>query len=619
MIRRVLWALAVLVFVVVLLTAYVGIPAASDLFAARDILDQPLDELSDAEGGRALDHLADAHGRLTSGPADVLGVLPFVGHNLHALDDAAVAARPALSAGLDLIDAAESLQDAGLLEDGTVDVAAIRGLEGPLRRQIDRLAELRQTIAEVRSGWLAPALWNTLDDLEHRVDELRSDAQALESLLGSIDGLFGMSGPRTYVVLLVNNAELRGAGGILGGIGTLRVTDGRLELGKFASIQELRTTPVRRVPAPADYERFVKYGANSTIFVNATYSPDVPDDALVAARLYELVTGTSSDGALLLDPRGLQLLLPPDATIQGPLGVGRLRASRLPRFVYSDAYQQFEDQAERKGALLAVGRRAFELVLEEGFGGESRVKAAGKAIAGGHLRFVSFDPTEAEALAAVNASGDTPSTLDSLLVTAQNRGGATGIGSKMDYWAERDVAHSCEIETDAAHCVTAVELKNIAPSGLVDYVTGSTKPYALLRNYLEVYVPAEAEITGLEVDDRSQGYFREEMGDLVSVGAFLDVTPGTSKKLEVAYDLALENEYTLTAVPQPLARDARLTLVLRPPGDWIVRGPGKWEDDTFRYEADFTETISLTAGPRRTSGLSSWWNSLADFWSEPLF
>ncbi|MDQ3987085.1 MAG: DUF4012 domain-containing protein [Actinomycetota bacterium] len=619
MIRRVLWALAVLLFIIAVLTAYVGIPAASDLFTARDILDQPLDEIGDAEGREALELLGDAHGRLSSGPADILGVLPFVGHNLHALDDAALAARPALAAGLDLIDAAESLQDAGLLADGRVDVAAIRGLEEPLGRQIDRLNNLRQTISDARSGWLVPALWNTLTDLEYRVGDLRSDAEDLRSLLASLEGLLGMRGPRTYAVLLVNNAELRGAGGILGGIGTLRVTSGRLDLGAFKSVPELRTSPVRRVPAPPDYERFVKYGANSTIFVNSTYSPDVPDDALVASRLYELVTGTSADGALLVDPRGLQALLPPTETVEGPLGVGRLKASRIPRFAYSDAYQQFEDQAERKGALLAVGQRAFELVLEEGFRGESRVRAAGKAIAGGHLKFVSFDPQEATVLAAVNASGEAPSSLDTLLVTAQNRGGSPGIGSKMDYWAEREVGHSCEIKTTTAHCITAVELRNIAPDGLVDYVTGSTRPYALLRDYLEVYVPAEAEITGFEIDDRSEGYFREELGDLVSVGAFLDVERGASRKLEVAYDLSVKEEYALTAVPQPLARDARLTLALQPPSDWIVRGPGKWEDDTFRYEADFTETFSLTAGPRRTSGLSSWWDSLADFWSEPLF
>ncbi|MDQ3956136.1 MAG: hypothetical protein M3285_11380, partial [Actinomycetota bacterium] len=100
--KRLLWSALGLTVVVLGLLAYVAVPAANKLLTVRDILDQPLDELSDPEGERAIELLDDAHAHLTGPAARAISWIPVIHQNLHALDDTALDARPALAAGLAL-------------------------------------------------------------------------------------------------------------------------------------------------------------------------------------------------------------------------------------------------------------------------------------------------------------------------------------------------------------------------------------------------------------------------------------------------------------------------------------------------------------------------------------
>lgn len=618
--KRLLWCAVLLIVVVLALLAYVAVPAADKLLTARDLIDQPLDELSDAEGEQAEKLLEEAHADLTGPAARTISWIPVIHQNLGALDKSALAARPALSAGLALMQKADGIREQGLLEDGRIQLERITQLEEPLEVQLAALRRLQKTLESERGGWLLPPLWDTVDQLSQRVGAITNEAENLDGLLEALRPLLGTSEPRTYLVLLLNNAELRGAGGILAGVGTLQADDGSIEIGKFTSIHSLKTDPLQEVPAPLDYERFEKYGANTTTFVNATYSPDVPDDALVAARLYEKATGVRSDGALIVDPRGISALLPPDAQIKAPFGADSIDASALPRFVYSDAYQSFEDQAARRDALIEMGKDAFDQILATGLRGERVLRAAGRAVSAGHLRFVSFKEAEHEALESVGATGSVPQGVDdTVLIAVQNKGGGGPLGSKMDYWSERSIRHGCEITSSSARCATEVTLENIAPPGLVDYVTGGSRPYGLVRGALEIYVPRAARITGVTENDEPAVYSIEEQGGLVAIGVDVVTEPKQRSTVTIAYEVPLEGSFSLAAMPQPLARDARIEILLKVPDEWLIEGPVKLEDDTFTYEGNFVGALSINTRPAEDApGLPGVWDAITNFWNDPV-
>ncbi|MDQ4096070.1 MAG: DUF4012 domain-containing protein [Actinomycetota bacterium] len=596
---------------------------ANDLAEARDLLSQPAADLTHDEGERVNALLNDVNERVTGVPASLIGWIPIVSANLDALDAVSGSVPPVVDRALELRDAADELARQGLLRDGRVDLAAIEELRPAVQAEAEALRDLEEALEANKNGKLAPPIWTAVDDLAYEVADISRDVRALDDLLGHAGGMLGANGERTYLILLMNNAELRGAGGILTGIGQMSADDGKLRISGFKSIHKLRTQKKNEVPVPEDFERFRIYGANDTsLFLNATYSPDVADVGLVSSRLYEEITGTATDGAMVVDPRGIAALMPPDATLRVPRSDRTVTTEELADFVYSDAYVEFTDQDERRNAILNVGERAFDVILDSGLDGEDALERAADAFSGGHIRFVSFDEGERSALDAVDVAGDLePVEGDSLLVAVQNRGsGRPGIGSKLDFWERRRIEHDCAVRADEEEieCVTAVALRNEAPTGLPSYVTGGGKPYGAIHSFLEILIPAEAEITGLERDGREPGVVIEEQADRMSVGLSVVVERGDTTTVEVGYTLPYRGRYSFVATPQPLARDASIDIELALPTDWTVRGPGRWEDNTFRYQTTFVEPISISAGPSDRSGLPALWESLTDFWSEPL-
>ena len=620
--KRILLGLALLIVLLAVLTAFVALPTRSDLIEAQNILSGPLDDLSDDKVRSARAAIQRALDRLDGIPARIVGVVPIVGHNLDAVESVAEAIPPALDAGLRLKDAADTLEKGGVFENGRVRVEAISGLRGPLEAEEAALADLEEELTAGRSGYLLPPTWDAFDDLLHEVAELRDDTAGLADVLDSLAPMLGVQGKRTYLTLLMNNSELRGAGGILTGIGTLTADNGRLETSGFTSVHALRTEKRSRVPVPEDFERFRLYGANDTsIFLNTTYSPDIPDVALVAARMYEKVTGTKTDGAIAIDPRGVAALMPTDGEIKVPASDVTVKTDELADFIYSDAYEEFTDQQQRREAILEVGTKAFETILDADLDDKEDLQRVADAFKGGHIRFVSFDKQERAALDAVDATGDLAvDETDSVYVAVQNRGGAFGVGSKMDYWTSRSVAHGCEMgPEEVMSCVTRVTITNNAPKGLPTYVTGGAKPYGTNKMFLEVFIPGDAEVTGVELNGQETDLVLEDQEGRTSLGTSTAVHRGEKTQMEVAYTVAAEDGYSLLATPQPLTADAEIKLALGLPEDWTVRGPGRWEDGIFRYEGTFDETLSIDAAPADRTGLPAFWDSLRRFWSEPLF
>lgn len=609
--------------VAVLLVAglVVMVPVARDLRAAQSVLARPPADVTQEEIAAAQEHLQSAHDRLETVPARALGALPLLGANLGAVKAVSAAASTVLDAGAGVARVLEQTDEVGLLDKGAINQRLLDDLQGPLERQVAALRDLEGILQERRTGSLAPPLWSALDGLLDKTEGLADGTAAALRLLRLSDGLLGEDRPRRYLVTLVNNAELRGSGGILAGVGTLEVARGRLQLGRFYSVHDLAQDPPEAVPAPAEYRRrFGSYQANTTLWLNTTFSPDFPDVALVASRLFEHVTGIHTDGVLLVDPVGLAALLPAGSALEVPGLDEKLEPSELARFVYSDAYAEFEDQARRRDALLRIGESAFQTILADGIGGADGFAEVGDVIAGGHLRFSSFDEEEDAALAAAGVSGDlAPVEGDSLLVTAQNFGSGTDDqGTKLDYWVRRAVEHSCRIEQESAStCRTGVALRNEAPEGLTTYVAG--RPYGLVRSYVEVYVPHKADLISVQQDGSPVEFRAESQAGRTAIGVFVELPRGETTSVEVAYELPGDDAYTLHAVPQPLAVDATIELTLQLPEGWVADGAGVTESDgVVRYEGPLDRRLEITAAPSEMTGLPALWQGLQDFWHDPV-
>jgi len=612
---RILIGLIALGFMALGLAAFLALQVAPELLGARSVLSKPATDLSTEDLRDARAHLVQAQDALDGPAAAALRLLPIARQNVDALGRVSQAMGEVVDAGLTLKSKTDEFGDDPLFSGGAVDIEVLASLGESLDVQAAALTNLETSLRDGRNGWLIPPLWGTFESTLERVAPLAHGARNGVLAMDLVGPMLGDDGDRTYLVVLMNNAELRGAGGLPSGAGVLKASEGRVTLGEFHQAKFLRGgLPYEKVDAPADFvRRWGRYGADTTLWVNSTMSPDTTDVAEVVSAIAAKRTGESFDGVIFADPTGLASMVAPNTEISAPGGLG-VRGKDLGDYVMSDAYDDLgEAQRVRKETLVDLGRSTFARAVDEGYSSVKKLGRVSDALRGGHLRVVSFDEGEQRILDDLDVSGRlTPPASDGLLVTAQNTG-----ADKLDYWARRSIGHHCSIQDARALCSTSVTLANEVPGGLTRYV--ANEPYGLLRNYLEIYVPATARITQVRRDDEPVPVTRENQSGYTSVGVSVEVPRGDKTVLKVRYELALESPYAFELVPQPLAHEAQVRVDLDVPEGWVVRGPeGTSGESEFDYQGPLSQTLRFTAGPESRPGLAGAWTSFTGFWSQPV-
>ena len=160
------------------------------------------------------------------------------------------------------------------------------------RGQVERAQAARERIDSTR---LSPRIQSLLA----RYDEASPLADTGLALLSVAPQLLGADQPRTYLILVQNEEELRATGGFISAAG--RVT---LDAGKIISLTiedsyavDDFTTPYPDPPAPLrDY-----MGLDLWVFRDSNWSPDFPTAALQASQLYTQTRGGRIDGVIALN------------------------------------------------------------------------------------------------------------------------------------------------------------------------------------------------------------------------------------------------------------------------------------------------------------------------------
>jgi hypothetical protein len=244
-----------------------------------------------------------------------LGWVPRYGDDLAAASDLLTVAVRASSAGrrtwqalspaLELLEApADEPVTARLLP---VLVAAQPQLRDA-RQDLDALAQAR---ARVAAATLSPRVAGLLDRLDRYLPWFEA---AVDGALLAPD-LMGAQGPRTYLVLVQNQDELRATGGFVSAVGELRIDRGRLAGLEFRDSYAVDDLSVPHDLTPPDL-RNTLYG-ELWFFRDTNWDADFRTSAQRAVDVYARDRGVRADGAVTVDQTALRLFL--DAV--GPLPV----------------------------------------------------------------------------------------------------------------------------------------------------------------------------------------------------------------------------------------------------------------------------------------------------------
>jgi hypothetical protein len=147
----------------------------------------------------------------------------------------------------------------------------------------------------------------TLAAAPHRLAAVRQLTGAAASLGPQLDWLLGMDDPRTYLLLVQNNHELRATGGFLSAFGTAVVEKGALAELSFVDSYQLFSVQHEYGPAPEPMQRYM--GIQLLVARDANWSPDLPSAAKTIRDLYEQETGRAVDGIITLDLHAVRHLV----------------------------------------------------------------------------------------------------------------------------------------------------------------------------------------------------------------------------------------------------------------------------------------------------------------------
>ncbi|MBK8049697.1 MAG: DUF4012 domain-containing protein [Anaerolineales bacterium] len=124
-----------------------------------------------------------------------------------------------------------------------------------------------------------------------------------------------MDGPRTYLLMVQNNDELRATGGFISAFGLITMDQGKVTSADFADSYTVFRNELPYPPAPAPMRRYM--GIQLLTARDANWSPDLPTTAAVLRTLFERDTGVTIDGIITVDQGALRHLL----TALGPVTV----------------------------------------------------------------------------------------------------------------------------------------------------------------------------------------------------------------------------------------------------------------------------------------------------------
>ncbi|GAB3069951.1 hypothetical protein GCM10027186_24690 [Micromonospora schwarzwaldensis] len=499
---------------------------------AKDLSAQVLDgDIARAQRTlAALQEQASAARGATGDPVWWLGQeIPYAGDNLTAVrqisvavDDLARLAFPTLLR----VDLASLVP-----KQGQLDVARLRAVSAEVsaadqavRRTADRLRAVptRGLVAQVRDAVTA---------LREELDRLGGLTSAADHGVRLLPPLLGADGPRSYLLVSQNPAELRATGGMFGAYAVLRADGGRIRLAGQGNATDLQYFDP---PLKVDPEmRRLWTDLPGMYPADVNLSPDFPAAAALYREMVRRRTGTTVDGVLAVDPVMLSYLL----NVIGPVGVPdgpALTGSTAVRTLLSDSYRDLGVKAQDEFYTRAASG-VFDALFTRTVDPRALLTVISRSIQERRILFWSVRSEEQRALVGTRIAGQLPEQ-DAVPTVGVflNDGSGAKLGYYLRFSATLTVG-ACQPD-GRRELRLRVTVHSTAPrSGLTESVTGmalSGDKYTA-RTFVSVHTPSGGAVLAGRLDGRAtamgSGLDRRRQVAVANV----EVGPGQTRTLDV--------------------------------------------------------------------------------------
>jgi len=477
-----------------------------------ELLQTSLESGEQADIDAALARLQESAGEaadLTGGVIWSLATVPpYVGDDASGVRTAARVVSDLADEGIGPLAETATELDRLLPQDGRIDTAAVSDLQAPITTAAEALAAAEADLAAEDSSGFVGRFRVKYRELTSLVSDAARAMDSAQVTVGLLPDLLGQDGPRSYLLVFQNNAEIRATGGLPGAMSVLEVDDGAIELGRQDSAAAFgeRDTPV--LPLTKD-EKAVYSEKLGTFMLDANFTPDWPRAAELIRARWEEVHPEELDGVLTLDTIAVSYLL----GVTGPVQVGpyTLTAENAVDTLLNQAYVDIPNPDDQDAFFRLVAQTVFERISGGDLGAPRELLRA--LVRSGDERRVAVhltDEAEQEQIAERRVAGatrDAEGIAQGIDVTLLD-----GTGSKMSYYLDyrtRAAVTSCT--GDLARVRVATTLVSDPPDNPEDlprYITGgvnvSTEPGEQLVQ-VRILTPSEGRLRGFTIRGKKYG------------------------------------------------------------------------------------------------------------------
>jgi len=224
-----------------------------------------------------------------------------------------------LEQGPALLELADSLSELGVLV--WRDFGPILALYGQGAAPADLLPDVAQALAvdqpvKIQLAERAGAACGDLDVTvlpDRFVEPTGQLCQLVPMLAGGLDAadalpaLLGLDSPSTYLLLALNEDELRPGGGFITGVGEIHIAGGRVASMEFKDSYKVDDFSLLYPDPPDPLRSFM--ALDLWVFRDSNWSPDFPTAADQAISLYRPGYPVEIDGVIGIDQIGVQMLV----------------------------------------------------------------------------------------------------------------------------------------------------------------------------------------------------------------------------------------------------------------------------------------------------------------------
>lgn len=574
--RGLIWLVLGVVLVAVIGAAiWVGVRgwlAKGELEAAAataEVLQKHIEAGDTADAGDAADSLVDHTGEAASLTGDpvwrLAELVPGVGANLHAVRVLSAELDTAASGAIrPLTGLAQSVYtDSFRPVDGRIDVKPLVAAQPTAHAASVVLADAASAVDGISDAGLIGPVADAKDSLAEALGKVAGLSATLDDALVVAPVMLGADGPRNYLVLFQNNAELRSAGGIPGAFALVHAEDGLLQLVAQASTTDFSAKDGPALAVPAASAAVFGDGMSSHI-QDVTMTPDFALSATLATAMWERKFGGSVDGVIAVDPVALSYLLGATGPVTLADGSTLTKANAVTSLLV-DVYHRYPVGDDQDAYFADAAASSFKAVTAGAADPRELVTALARAGDENRISLWSNDEKVQSVLAGTTLAGlDAAQKVMGVQAYGVYLNDATG--AKMDPYLDVAMAVGSTPRKDGHSDVSvAVTLASTAAAdAATSYppVVAGTGFYGVppgkIATNVSVFAPSGAFDFGVERDGKLVEYAAEKVDGRQVNSLGVTLSPGEKAVLVFHYISAAKGQDEPVILHTPLMRQLKI-------------------------------------------------------------